>query len=252
MRPLHYESSGEGVPVLLIHGLGDRHTVWRAITPTLVANGCQVIAIDLPGHGLSGGREWTIADTIRRIVFTLESLELTRVHVVGNSFGGYLALRMAVDDLASSVTALSPAGFTSAPRLVLAGGRLVRNRLAEALKRGTNHTAKRSTTQIGRLATGARNQPSWSGFARYMLPGLLVRLRASIPIPATIAWGDADPILDTRGIQQASLLDPSIRWVEIPGCGHFPMKEAPAVSASLVVETMNRECLRTTRWGDAL
>lgn len=132
MRALHYVSSGEGIPVLLIHGLGDRHTVWRSITPTLVANGCHVIAIDLPGHGLSGGREWTIADTIRRIVLTLESLELTHVHVVGNSFGGYLALRMAVDGLASSVTALTPAGFTSAPHLVLAGGRLVRNRLAEA------------------------------------------------------------------------------------------------------------------------
>lgn len=239
MRPLHYVSSGEGIPVLLIHGLGDRHTVWRAITPTLVANGCQVIAIDLPGHGLSGGREWTIADTIRRIVFTLESLELTQVHVVGNSFGGYLALRMAVDGLVSSVTALTPAGFSSATHLVLAGGRLVRNRLAEALKRGTNRTAKRNTTRVGRLTTGARNQPSWSGFTRYLLPGLVVRLSADIRIPATIAWGDADPILDTRGIQQAALLDQSIRWVEIPGCGHFPMKDEPAVAASLIIERVS-------------
>jgi pimeloyl-ACP methyl ester carboxylesterase len=234
---LHYVTCGEGPPVLLIHGLGDRHTVWRAVMPALVAKGHQVIAIDLPGHGLSGGREWTIDDTIRRIIVTLESLGLRRVHVVGNSFGGYLALRMAADGHGLSVTALAPAGFASAPHLVLAGGRLFRNRLADALKRGTRRSSKTGVTRVGRLAVGARSQPSWTGFVRYLLPGLVARLRFGIEIPATIAWGDADPILDTRGIRRASLRDATIHWVEIPGCGHFPMKDEPDVTASLILET---------------
>ena len=240
MRPLHSVSTGHGTAVLLIHGLGDRHRVWAELMPHLVTAGLRAVAIDLPGHGLSRGPEWTVPGTLERIVLTTESLGLREVHLVGNSFGGYLALQLAAEGFGSSVTALAPAGFARSWHLVRAGGALARRRAADALARGGQGTAGRRPTRVGRLVTGVREQPSWSGFLRYMGPAFLARFRSGLDVPATIAWGDRDPILDTRGVRAAATRDPGIRWVELADCGHFPMRESVPATADLITATIAR------------
>ena len=240
MQPLHSVSAGDGATVLLIHGLGDRHRAWTALTPHLTAAGLRVLAVDLPGHGLSRGPEWTVPATLRRIVLTAESRGTGEVHLVGNSFGGYLALELAAEGFGSSVTALAPAGFAPPGHLIRAGGVLARHRLADATARGEQTEPGRSAPRVRRLVSGARKQSSWSGFVRYLGPGLFARFRSSIDVPATIAWGDSDPILDTRGIRSAALKDPEIRWVEIKDCGHFPMKEAVFETSDLITDTIGR------------
>ena len=44
------EVTGEGEPLLLIHGMGSASTAWKLITPKL-AKKFQIITVDLPGHG---------------------------------------------------------------------------------------------------------------------------------------------------------------------------------------------------------
>lgn len=98
---LHVAESGErgNEPVLLIHGWGASIFMWRGWFAPLAAAGRHVIAIDLPGHGLSQKPEESSAyrlESLVRVVRELIELEkLAPVDVVAQSMGGTVALALA-------------------------------------------------------------------------------------------------------------------------------------------------------------
>ncbi len=89
-------SLGQGMPVILIHGLAASLHDWDALVPALVARGYATHALDLLGHGDSPKpampayeMEWIV----EHFAAWLETLELPdRVVLVGHSLGGYVAL----------------------------------------------------------------------------------------------------------------------------------------------------------------
>jgi pimeloyl-ACP methyl ester carboxylesterase len=96
----NYLEAGDGSPVVLIHGSGPGVTAyanWRLVLPAL-AERFRVLAPDMAGFGFSERPEkgdygvdlWT-----DQAVGFLDALGIDRAHVVGNSFGGAIALRMA-------------------------------------------------------------------------------------------------------------------------------------------------------------
>ncbi|WP_129975826.1 alpha/beta fold hydrolase [Rhodococcus sp. Q1] len=98
----HDVGEGDGIPVLLLHGSGAGVSAWanwRGLIPAL-AEQHRVIAPDLVGFGyttLPDPVRFEIFDTwIDQILALLDGLEIPKVHVVGNSFGGGLALHLAV------------------------------------------------------------------------------------------------------------------------------------------------------------
>lgn len=92
-----YTSCGEREPTLvLIHGgLANRH-FWSAQRAALAPR-YRVVALDLGGHGESGGdrKEWTIAAFADDVVTVVDALRARRVVLVGNSLGGAVALAAA-------------------------------------------------------------------------------------------------------------------------------------------------------------
>lgn len=97
----NYHDVGEGEPVLLIHGSGPGVTAWanwRLVLPELSSKH-RVIAPDVVGFGYSNcqdGATPTIETWVQHIESLLDWLGLKRVSIVGNSFGGALALWFAV------------------------------------------------------------------------------------------------------------------------------------------------------------
>ena len=98
----HDVGSGDGIPVLLLHGSGAGVSAWanwRGLIPVL-AEQCRAIAPDLVGFGyttLPDPVRFEIFDTwIDQVIALLDGLDIPQVHVVGNSFGGGLALHLAV------------------------------------------------------------------------------------------------------------------------------------------------------------
>jgi pimeloyl-ACP methyl ester carboxylesterase len=96
----NYLEAGEGPAVVLIHGSGPGVTAyanWRLVLPAL-AERYRVIAPDMAGFGFSERPEkadygvdlWT-----EQVVGLLDALDIDRAAVVGNSFGGAIALRLA-------------------------------------------------------------------------------------------------------------------------------------------------------------
>jgi pimeloyl-ACP methyl ester carboxylesterase len=94
--PIAFRSSGNGPPVLFLHGLGGTRTAWDPQLEAL-ADEFRCIAWDMPGYGESDPIEpltWdTIADAVIRLI---DALEIERAHVVGLSFGGQQALHLAL------------------------------------------------------------------------------------------------------------------------------------------------------------
>ena len=98
--------------VLLLHMLNSSRQGWDPLIPVLVENGFAVLAIDMRGHGETGGEmNWALAeqDVQAALDWLKDRNEVTYVTVVGASIGANLALRAGANDsTVSAVVALSP------------------------------------------------------------------------------------------------------------------------------------------------
>jgi pimeloyl-ACP methyl ester carboxylesterase len=96
----NYLEAGTGAPVVLIHGSGPGVTSyanWRLVLPALAEN-FRVLAPDMVGFGFSerpANIEYGIQTWADQVVGLMDTLELPKAHLVGNSFGGAIALRIA-------------------------------------------------------------------------------------------------------------------------------------------------------------
>jgi 3-oxoadipate enol-lactonase len=98
--PLYYETHGDpgGTPVMLIHGIGADHDMWKPQITSLPAAGTFTIVPDLRGHGYSDRPAiFRIGDCARDLCNMLDHLDLQRTHLVGVSMGGMVAQRFVVD-----------------------------------------------------------------------------------------------------------------------------------------------------------
>ncbi|WAM19742.1 alpha/beta fold hydrolase [Rhodococcus sp. JS3073] len=96
----NYHDVGEGAPVVLIHGSGPGVTAWANWRTTIphLAEKFRVIAPDILGFGYTerpDGVEYNSTTWTHHLVGLLDALGLDKVSIVGNSFGGSLALNIA-------------------------------------------------------------------------------------------------------------------------------------------------------------
>ncbi len=97
----NYHDVGEGFPALFIHGSGPGVSAWanwRLVMPAL-SERLRVIAPDMAGFGFSerpAGIKYDLDTWVAQAIGLLDALGLEQADVVGNSFGGALALAMAI------------------------------------------------------------------------------------------------------------------------------------------------------------
>ena len=97
---LPYLEAGSGPPLLLLHGHEQSATSWRWVMPVLACTH-RVLALSLPGHGESAPAVAGYApgrDLAPLVADFLDTLGVGSLHVVGNSVGGAVALRLALAD----------------------------------------------------------------------------------------------------------------------------------------------------------
>jgi pimeloyl-ACP methyl ester carboxylesterase len=111
-KEIHYvEQPGQGVPVVMIHGLPGTYKDFDPVIPDL--KGKHVIAVDRPGFGWSKGGWLPYQDQIDVVHELLAQLKLAPAVLVGHSFGGTLALGVArryPEDIAKLVLLAPGAG----------------------------------------------------------------------------------------------------------------------------------------------
>ncbi|RII13946.1 Lipase 1 precursor [Streptomyces sp. YIM 130001] len=255
-----YHREGSGEPLLLLHGIGHHRQAWDPVLRILAAER-DVIAVDLPGFGESPALPDAVPYGLPEVGTVLSAfcaeLGLDRPHVAGNSLGGMLSLELARRKLVRSATLLSPGGFWTpgerryafATLLAMRGGaRLLPVPVIERLARtAAGRTAltstiyarpwRRSPEAVVAETLALRNA---TGFDLTLAAGREVAGAATaedVPgVPVTIAWGERDMLLPRRQGVRAKHVIPSARLIRLPGCGHVPMNDDPALVARVLLD----------------
>src|SRR5215467_11333020 len=96
---IEYEVTGEGRPVVLLHGFPDSGRLWRHQAPALADAGFQAIVPDLRGYGRSDKPEpvgaYSIPVLAGDVIAILADLRIGRAHIVGHDWGAALAWALA-------------------------------------------------------------------------------------------------------------------------------------------------------------
>lgn len=251
---IHYERSGSGEPMVLLHGLGSGLRIWDPVLRWLTTS-FDVIAVDLPGHGDSPVSHDGVdpAGFARVLANFMDELGIATAHLVGNSLGGWTALELAKLGRARSVVCLSPAGLwhDRTP-----GYDVVLFRVTRWLARTLLPVAPALLAMpIGRMLVFSHmmGRP-WRLPAKAALeatrtfvhaPGFERTFRATldesftdgqqISAPVTVAWGGRDRVLPPRLARFHDQLPPQTRWLTLPGCGHVPTYDDPGLVARTIL-----------------
>lgn len=132
---LNFRVSGDGYPVVFLHGFLESMTMWKHIE---IPDGIKAVFVDLPGHGKSSGFENQLnsmeqmANQVQKVV---DSLDLISYKVVGHSMGGYVGLElMKMDNRCNSLMLLNSNPWGDSPQK-----KVDRKRVAEIVKRNKSH-----------------------------------------------------------------------------------------------------------------
>ncbi len=261
-----YRRGGEGEAVLLIHGLAGSSRTWRAVQPAL-ARSYDVIAPDLLGHGESAKPmgDYSLGAFASGLRDLLAVLEVPRATIVGQSFGGGVAMQLAYQhpELCDRLVLVGSGGLGREVSwmlrlLTLPGAEhlmpLVFPRVVAERGDDMGRLLKRVGVKAPRLSEMWRSYSSLAGaedrkaFVRTIRgviePGgqvvsALDRLYLAAHIPTLIVWGDRDDIIPVRHAYAAHEAIPGSRLVIIEGVGHFPHAEAPDRFVSVLAEFLD-------------
>jgi len=250
-RLVYTEQTGQGEPVVLIHGFGASSYSWRKVMPGL-ADQYRVVALDLFGFGWTerseNGRSFTRDDQIELVLGVMDALEIESAHIVGHSYGGSITMALAADhpERVKSMVLVDSAAVDYPmlrrkwfPRVSLFNWIYVRGL---ALRTGTAERVFERAYYDDSLVTddlieAYLERLRVEGAAR-AFRGLSRPLPASqrpreiryedLAIPTLVLWGAQDQVVGPEvGSFHCSLV-PDCRFVAIEGAGHSPMEERPA------------------------
>jgi pyruvate dehydrogenase E2 component (dihydrolipoamide acetyltransferase) len=235
---LRYVELGEGasVPVLLLHGFGADLNTWMFTQPAL-AEGRRVIALDLPGHGGSAKEVGSgNAERLTEVVESgLETLAITRVHLVGHSMGGAIAASLALrrPELVATLTLIASAGVGPDINAAFIDGfvRSVRRReTVEVLNLLVFDPALVSRTMVEDVLRYKRLDGvaealgtiagAWFSGGRQSLD--LAEQIATLQLPVQIIWGREDRIIP---VSHAAALASRLPVHILEQAGHLPHME---------------------------
>jgi pimeloyl-ACP methyl ester carboxylesterase len=97
--PINYKISGEGQPVLILHGWGGSSDSWLSVQEILAKNNYKVIVPDFPGFGksITPPSAWGIKDYTDFIIAFMDKMKLDNFFLIGHSFGGRISTRLAAN-----------------------------------------------------------------------------------------------------------------------------------------------------------
>ena len=228
---LHALHTGEGEPVILLHGLSGSHRWWRYTVPALQPRH-RVHLPEMVGFGGSRGavRQPSNPEMAGLMVRWLDAMEVDRTDFIGHSMGAQVGIHLAArwPDRIRRLVLVSAAGVPhplTPLSLALVGGEFLWPRAwgrpsflatiaADAVRAGPRTLARAALHILG-------------DDVRPLLP----RVRA----PTLLVWGGRDPLTPVSDGRLMEEMIPDARLVVIDDAAHNPMADRP--------ERFNREVL---------
>jgi 3-oxoadipate enol-lactonase len=242
---LYFKETGEGPPMVLLHGFPLDHSIWEPVVP-LLSEQARLILPDLRGHGRSPAPDGvydmrTLADDILAL---MDSLQIERATLVGHSMGGYAALAFA----RAYPNRLAGLGFVASQA---AGDNLEQraNRLKLARRVARSGVDFLAKDMAGKLTCKTELvEPLQELMAKTSKEGVIGALKGMadrpdsteylnrIVVPAVVIAGTEDAVIPFERAETMAQLLGRAWLVEVPDAAHMPMMESPEVVANSLRE----------------
>lgn len=219
-----YDVTGQGEPIVLLHGWGDNRDTFTELTDHLKGN-YQVVSVDLPGFGQSQPphRAWGLQDYSQFVAQFLDKLAITPYALLGHSNGGAIAIRAVGDTYIScqKLILLASSGVrkkTTVRKMLFTviarGGKLLSSFLPEASR---NKLKNRLYTAAGSdyLVT-----PHMSETFKKIVKEDVRDAANKIAAPTLLLYGEHDSETPPAHGQALSELIPDSKFEVIKGAGH--------------------------------
>ncbi|MBR9919484.1 MAG: alpha/beta hydrolase [Bacteroidetes bacterium] len=245
---VHFRETGNGDPILLLHGTGSSLHTWEAWTEVL-SKSYKVYSLDLPGYGLTGPDPSEIYNAARYgellLAFAERQIKDT-FHLAGNSLGGAIAWSFAAEnpDWIKKLILVDPAGIEGKKDYTPLAIRLAKNKLLSPLVRWITPRFLVEESLLDAYGEDRRlthalvdryfNLQLREGNRRAFIDRLNQNFWAdgrpsltSVASPTLILWGEADTWIspDHAPLFRDSI--PNSRLILYPDAGHVPMEEIP-------------------------
>jgi len=262
---VRYRRAGEGEAIVLIHGLAGSSLTWGPVMDKLTEH-YDVIAPDLLGHGESAKPmgDYSLGAMASGLRDLLAILGVERATIVGQSFGGGVAMQLAYQhpELCSRLVLVGSGGLGREvswilrisslpgaehlmpllfPKFVANAGNVVGGFLHD---RGMRAPLVGEMWRAYSSLAGAENRKAFVRTMRGVIePGgqtvsALDRLYLAGHLPTMIVWGDNDAIIPVEHAHAAHEAIPGSRLEVLEDIGHFPHAEAPEQFVELMLDFM--------------
>ena len=254
-RVHYYEAEpripGGGVPLVLIHGLGDRSESWAPMLERLKKKGFHVYAPDLLGYGRSPkptGSDYSISAQEQFVADFIQSLGLQKTDVGGWSMGGGVALKLALDhpEMVDRVVVYNNVGIKFTPTYAPLelfhpeDGPAVQ-KLFSLMEPTAPPLPKFLRGDILRhmeanqwvVDRGVTSMLTFNDAVDTRLPGLKQ--------PLLIVWGDTDELIPLPVARQMHAMEPQSELDIIQGCGHLAPATCPARVAEATADFLKAD-----------
>jgi pimeloyl-ACP methyl ester carboxylesterase len=262
---MHYVEAGRGPATVLIHGLGGFAEAWRRTTAELGRAG-RVIAIDLPGFGASSrpGGARDLDFFARAVRGFIDGLGLPRVHLVGHSLGGAVAMAGAalLPERVERVALLGACvpGFGFRPSLLFRAlllpglGEILASCITPRLCYASVARCQvRPDAEEVAFFVGYRYTERTAPAARAAYLGAIRALRRDftsgasawrrvirgVRHPVLLVHGRRDPVVRVAHAEQLAAALPNAETCFLDDCGHFPQVEHPVVVAERLADFLS-------------
>jgi pimeloyl-ACP methyl ester carboxylesterase len=257
---VHFQEFGDrnDPTLLLIHGFSASVYVWRTVAPQLADEGFHVVAVDLIGFGYSDKPAWfdyKITSQARMISRFMDRLGIGRATVVGSSYGGAVAMTLALDyaervEKLVLVDAVINDEAKNHPILKLARIRGVGEVITPFLvdskafmkirMQGTLAPANHHLITKDRIESVIRPLHAKDGHNAVLQAGRnwdANRIETDAHLinhPTLIIWGEEDTVIPIHNGETLYRSILNSRFVVLKNCGHVPQEEKPDLFIALV------------------
>lgn len=239
---------GSGPPLLFLHGANGL-TPWLPFHERLSQH-FEVLVPEHPGFGLSDNPPWirNIADLAMYYLDFLDGLGMDRVHLVGQSLGGWAAAELAVRNTSrlASLSLMAPAGvrIKSMPcgdNFIWGPEEGVRNLFHDQTLADTmlEQIAALSPDEVDIALTNRFAATKFGWEPRWYSPAL-ERWLHRINVPTLVLWGDKDKLFPVQYAARWGERIPESKVEIIPDCGHAIAIEKPDAAAAAVIGLAGR------------